>query len=278
MKKYISKNGIIIQIFSLLIVVSIILVACKKETSIQQIKIADYEEIGVLHNEGLNFVLESFRENKVGNKISLQNLQEIYAIIEESSLSFSKETFGLKDNECKKLELNLEEMDLLIKAISKDEGITNQILSEINLSEQQIYYFNKIENIMSDVTLNLEQTLDNIGAIEIEIITQCPEEDIDVLLSSTSVGKHSLVYWNENFDFWIDELIGSTGNKSEEDWEWFWGTLKNMGKSDLVGAGIGAGVGAIAGGVGAAPGAVAGACYSSAGRGIVALLDHWEVW
>jgi hypothetical protein len=24
--------------------------------------------------------------------------------------------------------------------------------------------------------------------------------------------------------------------------------------------------------------AVAGACYSSAGRGIVALLDYWEVW
>lgn len=25
-------------------------------------------------------------------------------------------------------------------------------------------------------------------------------------------------------------------------------------------------------------GAFTGACYSSAGRGIVALLDHWEVW
>ncbi len=59
---------------------------------------------------------------------------------------------------------------------------------------------------------------------------------------------------------------------------WLSETLGAMGKSDVVGGAIDAGVGALAGGVGAAPGAVAGACYSSAGRGIVALLDHWEVW
>ena len=71
--------------------------------------------------------------------------------------------------------------------------------------------------------------------------------------------------------------IDDTLTKSS-DWGWFTDTLKSMGKSDEVGGVMGAVVGSAAAGVGALPGAVAGACYSSAGRGIVALTEKWGLW
>lgn len=168
------------------------------------------------------------------------------------------------------------------------DNLTSSIGSEIELSSLQVSFFNQLDEIMSNLEIGLQPTIEKIKKLESDIINQCPTEETAVLLSATSIARYSLEYWTINYEKWLVELGGAdtiTMNVSRlksasesGDWDWFCDTLEDMGKSDVVGGAVGAGVGALAGGVGAAPGAVAGACYSSAGRGIVALLDYWEIW
>lgn len=253
-------------------------ISCNEKIPITDLTLADFEQIGTLHNEGLDFVLGQLVEDEIDKQVISKDLKKAYALTLEASINFSSNSFDLSNSDNGKLTQSLGKVDFNFESTAKGDYITTLMQREINLSERQTRFFYELDRVLNNTDLDLEQILDEICGIEQEIMKQCSYEELNVLLSATSVGKKSLEYWKENFETWSLELIDMSLGKSEDDREWFWETIKNMGKSDLVGAGIGAGVGAFAGGVGAAPGAVAGACYSSAGRGIVAILDRLEVW
>ncbi|WP_435414130.1 hypothetical protein [Polaribacter aestuariivivens] len=161
---------------------------------------------------------------------------------------------------------------------------------QVELTTLQIKFFDELNQAISDVDLaiGLEVTINKIKFIEEKIISECNEDEKFLLLTSTSIARNSLEYWSTNLEKWVNELNENstsaksvsfkTFSKSSDDWGWFTDTLKSMGKSDVVGGVMRGVIGSAAAGVGALPGAVAGACYSSAGRGIVALTEKWGLW
>ncbi len=248
----------------------------------------DYEQIGIEHNKGLDYIFEYLKKQGVGVKTELKSAINLFDLTKQATLSFAKTSKITKGVNYDKLPLVYQSFDRnTLKSAGIDE-LSRSIQSEVELTPLQISILDELDQTMSNLKIGLEPTIEKIKSIESNIKAQCTQEEAELLLSCTSVARHSLEYWTSNFEKWINELGGTTeiannvqrlkSANVEDDWDWFWGTLENMGKSDVVGAGIGAGVGALAGGVGAAPGAVAGGCYSSAGRGIVSLLDHWGIW
>ncbi len=288
MKTKASKIIFSLSGLTLAIVTSLMFFSCQKEEIVSTNESFDYEQIGVEHNKGLAYIFEYLKDKGVGKKSNLKGATDIFELTKKATLSFAQTSKITKDSDYDKLPLTFKSFNYsTLKSAGMNE-LVSSISSEIELSQLQISYFNQLDQIMSNLEIGLESTIEKIKKIESDIISECATEEAEILLSSTSVARHSLEYWSKNYEKWLIELGGVdvlTLNTSrlkssniESDWDWFCDTLKNMGKSDVVGGAIGAGVGALAGGVGAAPGAVAGACYSSAGRGIVALLDHWGVW
>lgn len=273
-----------------LIIISVLLglciFACNENTNENSKQAIAYEEIGKEHNNGLDFVFNYLKKNNFKIENNSTDQEAIFKIANHGTLMFTNESDFFTGIEKEKIILTFFTNDLnLLKSLGANE-LASSIESEIELSAIQISFFNQLDDIMSELGNGLELTIEKINELEAEIINLSPQTEAEVLLISTSLARHSLDYWYNNFQDWISEFVNDStiSQKIQEELilkstkSWLTETLVAMGKSDVVGGAIGAGVGALAVGVGAAPGAVAGACYSSAGRGIVALLDHWEIW
>ena len=245
----------------------------------------DYEQIGIEHNKGLDYVFDYLKKEELGGRLSLKRINNVFDLTKQATISFAKTSDITKDIDFDKLPLIFQPFNQnKVKSAGTDK-LTSSIETEIELSQLQVLFLNRLDEVMSNLEIGLQPTIEKIKDIELDIKEQCSNEESELLLAATVVGRYSLEYWLNNYEKWISELSGGDitikatilkSANATEDWDWFWDTLGNMGKSDVVGGAIGAGVGALAGGVGAIPGAVAGACYSSAGRGIVALYDHWK--
>jgi|UPI000838590D hypothetical protein len=284
---FVMKSKIVVLVaFVFGVFVTANLISCQKEKTTTPDISFDYEQIGIEHNKGLDYIFEYLKEKKINKKSALRSTTNIFDLIEQATLSFAKTSKILRNVNHKELPLTFQNFNREVLKSAGNNNLTYLINSKINLNPSQITFLNELDNVISNLEIGLELTIEKIKKIELDIISQCSVDEAKILLSATSVARYSLEYWTENYEKWIIELggmeIGAMNElksiSSRGGWDWFCDTLKSMGKSDVVGGAIGAGVGALAGGVGAAPGAVAGACYSSAGRGIVALLDHWEVW
>ncbi len=271
---------------TLIITLCLVFFSCQKEeiTSIKEP--FDFEQIGIEHNKGLDYVFEYLKKEGVGKTSNLKSATNIFDLTKVATLSYAKTSEIFDGIDYDKLPLIYQDFDgNKLKSAGVDELATS-IGSEIELSSSQTFFLNELDKAISNLEIGLQPTIEKIKEIELDITNQCTQEESIVLLSSTSIARYALEYWVNNYEDWLNELggidisaINKSGLKSANSSQsWLSETLGAMGKSDVVGGAIGAGVGALAGGVGAAPGAVAGACYSSAGRGIVALLDHWEVW
>jgi hypothetical protein len=163
--------------------------------------------------------------------------------------------------------------------------ISSSISSEVTLTALEVSFLEKLDIIVSELKEGLDPAIAKILLLEDEIGKVCSIEEQNVLLTITSVTKHSLSYWSENYEKWMLELGGTDGfqapnsvfsGSNSEGWDWFWDSVGNSAKSDAVGAGIGFVVG-LSTGPGAVPAAIGAGLYSSAGRGIVSLLDRWNV-
>lgn len=284
MKTKVSKYNLLFSRISLLLIGSIFFLSCQKEEVDNKKVFFDYEQIGIEHNAGLNYIFEYLKNGDVNKDSKLKSSSDIFNLTKQATLSFAQISKITKGVDYSKLPLTFQSFNRSTLKSAGTNELVASISSEIDLSSNQKLFLNQLDEVMSNIKKGLQPTIEEIKKLELDIVNQCTNEEAELLLSSTSVARYSLEYWTDNYEKWLTELGGidivgaNTSQLKSGDWDWFCDTLGNMGKSDVVGAAIGAGAGALAGGVGAAPGAVAGACYSSAGRAIVALLDHWEVW
>lgn len=283
MKKFIK---FIIPIF----IITLIIYSCNKENETLETQTINYEKIGKEHNLGLEFIFNELKNKKISVDNKGDNFENLMIETKKSSVSFV-ENLELTRNLNYKKTINIfNEYDKLadkdIKYRRKGTQSNNnpiiEMKNQVDLSELQIKFFGQLDNAISDldIDLGLDLTIERIKEMEKNIKLECPEEAQFLLLSSTSIAKNSLEYWNNNLEKWMNLLNENSKNKTFSktvtfskfsDWGWFSDTLKSMGKSDVVGGVIGT---FVAGPVGT----VAGACYSSAGRGIVALADKWGLW
>lgn len=285
MKTKVSKFSFLLSGLTLTIIMCMFFFSCQKEENVSMNELFDYEQIGIEHNKGLDYVFDYLKKEELGGRLSLKRINNVFDLTKQATISFAKTSDITKDIDFDKLPLIFQPFNQnKVKSAGTDK-LTSSIETEIELSQLQVLFLNRLDEVMSNLEIGLQPTIEKIKDIELDIKEQCSNEESELLLAATVVGRYSLEYWLNNYEKWISELSGGDitikatilkSANATEDWDWFWDTLGNMGKSDVVGGAIGAGVGALAGGVGAIPGAVAGACYSSAGRGIVALYDHWK--
>jgi len=148
-----------------------------------------------------------------------------------------------------------------------------------DLSDQQKQDLIELSSII-DNGESLDSIISSIESFEDAISAH---EGADVVLSASSVARHSLQYWNDNSTQWTQLFGGSSADKALLlDWKGFAkaDALGAVGGA-FVGARAGAAAGAAAGGVGAIPGALAGAAGTAlaaacGGSAIYALVSIFE--
>tara|TARA_B110001452_G_C15181996_1_gene410547 strand:- start:199 stop:1071 length:873 start_codon:yes stop_codon:yes gene_type:complete len=278
-------------------IIALITYSCSKENEIGEVQTIDYEKIGKEHNLGLEFIFNELKSKKISINPKGNNYENFIKETKKASISFiessnitnhidyenSSRIFASYDKLANK------SINLKRKGVYSEIDPIDEMKNQVELTTLQVKFFDELNQAISgiDLTAGLEVTINKIKLIEEKIISDCNEDEKFILLSSTSIARNSLKYWSTNLEKWINELNeNATSGKSanfktfskSSDWGWFTDTLKSMGKSDVVGGVMGAAIGSVAAGVGALPGAVAGACYSSAGRGIVALTEKWGLW
>ncbi len=227
--------------------------------------------IGNEHNDGLDYIFNALKEMDVKNNTELQDTIILMNIVIDSTISYMSNSIYSDDFNAIIFAEIIEVLPFsTIKSIN-EHSILEYISAEVVLNDNQIGYITELDLIFDDSQFDLDIAVQKILDLDIRIVSNCEAEEAELLLIMTSVAVNSLQYWDKNLLSWITEIAGDSLQLKSDDSDWMWGTLNNMGKSDVVGAGIGVCLGGPAG-------AAAGACYSSAGRGIVALADRWDLW
>lgn len=95
--------------------------------------------------------------------------------------------------------------DLLDGVIPKDKLKTQkESIDSFNAIQQK--FLRKLKTIIRNENLDIKESLNEIENLENEVIKECTLEDKNVILSISSVAKHSMVYWSENFNKWNTEF------------------------------------------------------------------------
>ncbi|WP_289198928.1 hypothetical protein [Bacteroides acidifaciens] len=253
-----KRKGLISMCFAAMVAIVAIVVSCQKESAPKE-PTDIYEQIGKLHNEGLEFAFTYINaaQTKAGAKLT----REQALVKGQESLDVFLAKHGITSVVTK-------------SGIDEFKDYDGQGLNE----KQKKYYDELIETVLNP-TLDYDNTQLAIDYIRNSIVRSLPSQDAEVLLYGIAVAKYSLEYWYKNTDKWtvagagLDAIAYSVTTKGQNpegddglDW-------KEVAKGDVAGAVGGALVGAAGGGVGAGPGALAGGLGGSIVSGIGELWD-----
>lgn len=242
-------------------------VSCQRDDNGDFSSLSDYEKVGKLHNEGLEYVFNYIKENtsstRAGTKRS--NLKEL------SETAVSK---FLKKKHLESIQTRSTYGDTDIDKI---------------LSLEQKMYYDKLISVVLDRSLNYEATQKAVTRVTKEIEQSLSPTDAAPLLYGAAIAKYTLEYWYTNWEKWRVEIGGvdaltfgvitraETPESSNDDFSW-----KDVGKSDIAGgvggAVGGAATGAMAGGVGALPGAGIGAVGGAVGGSVADAVGQLLGW
>lgn len=271
----------------------------------------EYNKVGKLHNEGLDYVFMAIRKvhlenmKNAGSNIKTAQIADYKSIITDATLQFCKEHKSLKDNfaVCQaaviKSRSNLKSAKIGMDLIDGFNPVQKELVNEI---------FNGMKARFSKENLqNLKADLDNING---KALRNLSETEAVPIYCATSTAYATYQYWHKNYKKWYFALhypeiltkyndaqlnnlsvnngtlkLKSTtedgwwtttwtsvenwwedGWNDEEETEWFWDALEEMGEADVYGA-IGGGS------VLSVPGAIAGGCLTSAIEGANQLAD-----
>lgn len=228
---------------SLLILSLIFLIACQNKNEIQEEQKLNYEQVGKLHNEALDYVLEKIKSQPQ----TKTNTRKISV----------GQTLGMVD-------------EFLIQKGFTSYYTTKTTISKtdcmIDLTTKQKKYYDMIMFAFSQSSdMDVSQAISYIIEIENEIRKECSEEEQIPLLCGTAVARYTIVYWSDNLYKWKVAVLGNKSMTKSNDWSW-----QNFGGADVSGAVSGAVGGAMAGalvgGVGAGPAALVGGLNGGAGN------------
>ncbi len=227
-------------LLTLLTLSSIAFASCKSNVETTKSHTLDYEMVGELHNEGLDFILEEIKSQPT----TKNGVREISRQFIDNAI----EKFLNNNN------INTGYESVITRSASE----LNESVAELSDSTAKIYYA-KIQKVFySSEFSNSKDAIEHIEAIEEEIKLNCTGSDLSALLCGASVAKNTLIYWEKNTAKWVEAITGAnTRVLTRAEWSW-----KEFGGQDVsgavAGAVVGAGVGSLAGGAGAVPGAIVG--------------------
>jgi len=254
--------------------------SCQKDKLVKKDNKFNYEEVGIQHNKGLDFVYNYLSVQKT--KENLINAKNILTISEQGTYKFLQENNLLID---KNVDIAIKEASVPFKIYKSN--LQNNLKSgnlehlwpdnvDSLLTNIQKQYLNELNDIINNYQNNLNAMLSEINKLEVNINENVSVNEQPILLSSCAIARHSFQYWHDNIDKW-NELLSNSPLKSTKSFSW-----GEVGKNDVA-YGVGGGVaGAIVGGSvsigvltlpGWAAGAIGGAVGGSIGN---AILQLWN--
>ena len=230
-----------------LVLALILLIACG-EATVEKAFINEYDYVGELHNEGLDYVLlelESAIEERVNITDSEKNV-----IINEAVKEFSA------SKNCS-YDFSIDHVYSIVSSITQDGNSLNKVLSEeINYQDSLTNNQNQLISEFFEIyneSVSYESFISSINDFEVEADNILMDEEKEAIFSMTSVAEHSANYWQENMDKW--EAILSEANTGLNKRSADWGQWRSFIISDLTGALIGS---IVLGPAGAIPYAIVG--------------------
>jgi|GEM_PF-1480329 len=245
----------------------------------------EFRTVGLLHNEIMDEVLDDFR-NHDGR---FEDREGYFEFLEESlvrNLSSKDLLVGMMEDDVRAmLSQELTQIRTFYennprKAVDSDvDNYFQFTVSQYDglLSTQQIQILNQIDFIIHSAS----STQEIISSLQmINYSTQVQSLSYNerlVIYAATSVGIESAIYWETNFQYWVDGLIYDNsgteffktlgGEGFFDSVQWFSG--RRMVRADVAGGVAGAVTGCMAGllvgGVGCSGGALTGGLIGAAG-------------
>lgn len=174
-----------------------------------------YYEIGILHNEGLDFVI--------------QNLAPTEPVLIEKIIKLSSKNLQIINNTPAKLSLAIY-FDFIASSINKLNQIPFEIiLKEYKVSVESTCFINDILNVSTD--FDYSTTLKVLQNIETNILTSdLAQKEKQLPLLGVAVAKSSVLYWIEQIQNPESPWINFVGDTAAFAWPW---------KADVRGAIVG---------------------------------------
>lgn len=174
-----------------------------------------YYEIGILHNEGLDFVI--------------QNLAPMEPVLIEKIIKLSSKNLQIINNTPAKLSLAIY-FDFIASSINKLNQIPFEIiLKEYKVSVESTCFINDILNVSTD--FDYSTTLKVLQNIENNILTSdLAQKEKQLPLLGVAVAKSSVLYWIEQIQNPESPWINFVGDTAAFAWPW---------KADVKGAIVG---------------------------------------
>jgi len=274
-KKVLNNSFLIIAIAS-------IFFACNKE-KLNDITIdlkSEFEESAKLHNEAMDYILNSLKNKKgVDSELLFQKVERLSNEFIQANIN----SFNKLKNPSKTMVDECNRLLLFRKSTSSNEDYLPYTIDKYNnyLTERQKGLLYKINDIVYsknsvDVVVEKLKYVKDVDCLELWT------EERNVIYAATTIGIESAIYWNKHLNEWIAVVTNESTAKSLKSTKgWFeWSSISKSDISGAIGGAIGGAlVGAAVGGVGAGPGAIAGFVGGGIGASsvdaVAQCLDNW---
>ncbi|MGY4536267.1 hypothetical protein ACVW0P_000674 [Mucilaginibacter sp. UYNi724] len=197
---------------AVILALSLTWAACQKSNSgaVAPAKIdqKQYDKIGLLHNRTVDSVYNILLTMKTNHKLS-SSKPELTMFVKTSILN------GLTSNGEKGQVINAinSSMNVDFKVISNNHSkkINSTTLKPTalysdslaaHLSVNQKLVFDKLLSVMTDESTSFEETKNQINALEASAKLDLSENELPLILVSTSIAKNTVEYWHDNIDKW----------------------------------------------------------------------------
>lgn len=230
-----------------------------------------FDEVGIIHNKALTFVLSNYSKNyqhlkSTDDALFVNTLTALFIKRQDPSQKSQSMTFHKSFDFLKEL------------TTTTKGGFKSKTEDFVWLTINQKKYINELSAIIKANSTNSSNILDKIELIEKQIIeSKMTVEEQSIPLLFAAVGKNSFLYWDE---FVSKNKIDATKLKGRISW-------KDVAIGDAMGVVVGAGKGVIKAGAAslvfgptgivmtAASGAVLGAIEGSVGGAISSWIGSW---
>lgn len=273
-----------------LILLSFIFSQCGQDENIQTpilLSDLDVKNIALTHNDALNQVFLGLKKQKITGELNTKNFETIVNIVNSEltdfysshyvgEINFQKSADYFSRNEVSKYANNPSGSIYRTKS-----GLTpiESVIDEYKtyLSSQQIQLLSRCDKALVNSLEDSDAAITELDAIQATAKQNLSQQDAQIIIIGTEIGKASISYWKENFNEW-QELIAPTSSQARTT-GWFSG-------GEVVGADVAGGIG---GAVGAAvvnvvPGAgqvayggaiLGGAAGASAADAVMQVWNHF---
>jgi hypothetical protein len=187
----------------------LLILSCDDNANNEDPDIINYANIGLEHNEGLEYVLNNLEVGAITNQSQLKNghANDILNLTRELCETFLREESNIAQEG---LDEALTQLDNFYSENIVHTRLKNKTIDfaklDASLSKSQRKYITEIKKVISDTTLDLKFSLSRIKEIEEIVKRKCSKQDCQIILTTASIARNSMEYWYNNYNKWLSKL------------------------------------------------------------------------